>query len=90
MTRPLNVNAYENETNIFRLAAVYGIGIAKNHAFLDGNKRTAFLAIGLFLRLNVFNLVASPKDATAIMLKVANNEITESELTIWIAKNINT
>ncbi|MGK7885692.1 MAG: type II toxin-antitoxin system death-on-curing family toxin [Crocosphaera sp.] len=90
LTRPLNVNAYENETNIFRLAAVYGIGIAKNHAFLDGNKRTAFLAIGLFLRLNGFTLVASPKDATAIMLKVANSEITESELTIWIANNINT
>ena len=50
----------------------------------------ALLAIGLFLRINGFKLVATPKEATEIMLKVANSEITESELTIWIANNINT
>jgi len=88
LARPLNIHIYENETNIVRLSAIYAIGIAKNHAFIDGNKRVAFLAIGLFLRLNGFRLIANQTDATQVILKVAIGEITESELTDWINHNI--
>ncbi|MEA5536858.1 type II toxin-antitoxin system death-on-curing family toxin [Crocosphaera sp. XPORK-15E] len=88
LARPQNIHAYENETDVTRLAAAYGIGIARNHPFLDGNKRAAFLAIGLFLRLNGFRLVANPVEATQVMLKVATGETTESDLISWIKNNI--
>ena len=63
LARPLNLLAY-GEPDAADLAAAYGLGLAKNHAFVDGNKRAAFLAVGLFLALNGHRLVASQPDAT--------------------------
>jgi len=70
------------------LAAAYGFGIAKNHPFVDGNKRAAFLALGLFLALNGRPLEADPVDAIRVMLALAAGEISEEELARWVAAHI--
>ena len=65
----------------------YALGIAKNHAFVDGNKRAAFLALGLFLELNDRMLTASDDDATLTMLGVASGSMDEPQLAAWIRDN---
>ncbi len=60
LSRPQNLFAYEGATDVARLAASYAFGLAKNHAFIDGNKRVAFIAAVLFLRLNGHRLTANP------------------------------
>ena len=86
LARPLNIVAY-GDPDVADLAAAYGFGLAKNHPFIDGNKRTAFLAVGLFLRLNGQRLVASQPDATLTMLQVAGSELTEPAFADWLRKN---
>ncbi len=66
------------------LAAAYGIGLVKNHAFVDGNKRAAFLSVGLFLALNGYKLTATQVDATLIMLALAAGEINQTGFATWI------
>jgi death-on-curing protein len=66
------------------LATAYVFGLSSNHAFVDGNKRVAFLALGLFLGLNGYKLTASQVDATLTMMSVAKGEIQESEFGQWI------
>ena len=87
LARPLNIVAY-GEPDVAHLAAAYGFGLAKNHPFIDGNKRTAFLAVGLFLRLNGQRLVASQTDATLTMLQVAGSELSEPAFADWLRKNM--
>lgn len=84
LARPLNQHAYEETADFAQLAAEYGFGLARNHPFLDGNKRAAFLAVGLFLGLNGLRLVASQDDALRVMLAVAAGEMPESEFAAWI------
>jgi len=84
LARPLNIHACEEVTDIARLAAAYGVGIAKNHPFADGNKRAAFLSVGLFVGLNGQRLVADKADAIRVMLAVAAGELSESEFAEWI------
>ena len=84
LARPQNVHAYEEVTDVARLAAAYGVGIAKNHPFADGNKRAAFLSIGLFLGLNGKRLVADKAEATQVMRAVAAGELSEAEFAEWI------
>jgi death-on-curing protein len=86
LARPLNLAAYEMP-DLFDLAASYGIGLAKNHPFNDGNKRVAFLAIGLFLAMNGYRLNASQVDATQTMLAVAAGELDEPGLAAWLRSN---
>jgi death-on-curing protein len=86
LARPLNLAAYEMP-DLFDLAASYGIGLAKNHPFNDGNKRVAFLAIGLFLAMNGYRLNASQVDATQTMLAVAAGELDEPGLAAWQRSN---
>jgi death-on-curing protein len=69
-----------------RLAAAYGLGLAKN-PFVDGNKRAAFLAAGLFLALNGYRLGAAQADATLTMLALAAGETDEAEFARWIRAN---
>ncbi len=83
LARPLNLVAY-GDPDVCELAAAYGVGLAKNHAFVDGNKRVAFLAVGLFLRLNAHRLKASQADATVTMFGVAAGEINEAEFAQWL------
>ncbi len=66
------------------LAAAYGFGLAKNHAFVDGNKRAAFLATGLFLALNGYRLATTQADATLTVLALAAGEIDEAAFANWI------
>jgi death-on-curing protein len=83
LARPRNL-AHYGQPDCADLAASYGIGLAKNHPFVDGNKRVAFLAVGLFLALNGWRLVATQAEATLTMLAVAAGEIDEAALAHWI------
>ncbi len=86
LARPLNLAAYGKPDHA-DLAACYGVGIAKNHPFVDGNKRTAFVAVELFLTLNGWALGASDADAVIAMLAVAADKIDETGFAEWIRRH---
>lgn len=83
LARPLNLVAY-GEPDYADLAAAYGVGVAKNHAYVDGNKRAAFLCVGLFLALNGWRLRATQAEATLTMLAVAAGRMAEAEFAAWL------
>jgi len=87
LARPLNVAAY-GDPDVADLAASYGVGLAKNHAFVDGNKRVAFLAVGLFLALNGRRLVTTQAEATLAMLDVAAGALDERAFAAWLRAHI--
>lgn len=87
LARPINKFAY-GETDLAALAAAYGFGIARNHAFVDGNKRTALASMIVFLGLNGMDIDATQEAATAVILSLAAGEITEEALAGWIAAHI--
>ena len=87
LARPLNLVAYGTPT-LEELAAAYGVGVAKNHAFVDGNKRAAFLSVGLFLAINGYRLQATQVDATLTMLGVAAGDMPEAEFAAWIGAHM--
>lgn len=84
LARPRNLFAYEGTESLSRLAAAYAIGISRNHPFLDGNKRAAFIALALFIARNGSRLRADQVDATRTMLRVAAGELDENQLADWI------
>lgn len=86
LARPMNLVAY-GSPDFADLAACYGGGLAKNHAFVDGNKRAAFLAVGLFLAMNGHRLTASQADATVAVLGIASGELTEAHFADWIRQH---
>lgn len=86
LARPLNLLAY-GEPDHADLAAAYGVGVAKNHAFVDGNKRAAFLCVGLFLALNGWRLRATQADATLTMLAVAAGRMDEAGFAAWLREH---
>ncbi len=86
LNRDVNLAMYA-KPDFAELAAAYGLGLAKNHAFVDGNKRAAFLSVGLFLGLNGYKLNATQVDATLAMLAVAAGEMDEQSFAGWIRKN---
>ena len=87
LSRARNLYSYEGVTEVARLAAAYGFGIARNHPFVDGNKRAAFLAIGLFLSRHGQSLEADKVDATRTMFAVASGDFTEDDLAAWIRQH---
>lgn len=87
LERPKNRFHYEGVDDVCVLAATYGVGIAKNHPFADGNKRSAFIAMATFLLLNRRPLTASQPDATITMLGVAAGDVDIEALAAWIAAN---
>lgn len=87
LDRPRNKFSYEPESNIFDLAAAYGFGLAKNHPFHDGNKRVAFLAVGLFLAINGHRLLAEQTDAIQTMLSLAAGQLTENTFAEWVREH---
>lgn len=87
LDRAKNKYTYDPECTIFDLAAAYGFGIAKNHAFVDGNKRTAFLCGTLFLELNGHCFSATEPDAALTFENLAAGSITEAELAAWLELN---
>jgi len=86
LARPLNLLA-DGNPDAADLAAAYGLGLAKNHALVDGNKRAAFLSVGLFLALNGYRLNAAQADATLTVMALAAGEIDEVEFARWIRAN---
>jgi death-on-curing protein len=86
LNRPIDRWAYE-QAELPELAAAYAYGLAKNHPFVDGNKRTAFLAMAGFLLLNRVPFDPDPDNATAVMLAVASGLLDEAGLTRWIGEN---
>jgi death on curing protein len=83
LTRPINRWHY-GETDMAALAAAYAFGLARNHPFVDGNKRAAFHAMMVFLRLNGIAFTPDPAHASAIILSLAAGEVSEEGLTRWI------
>ena len=88
LARPLQRYAYDPSADLFALAASYASGLAKNHPFIDGNKRTGFAAMIVFLGLNGVELDVPPETATAVFLSLAAGEITEDQPALWISDNI--
>jgi death-on-curing protein len=88
LARPLNLAAYGGEPDYADLAAAYGVGLAKNHAFIDGNKRTAFVAVELFLVLNGYELMASDAECVLTMLAVAAGDLDEAGFAAWLRTHV--
>lgn len=84
--RPQNKWHYD-EADLASCAAAYGLGIAKNHAFADGNKRTAMVAMATFLEINGEKFVAPEVETVLTMLGVASGSMTEKELAVWLRAN---
>jgi death-on-curing protein len=87
LAKPHNVFAYSDEPDIFRLAASYAFGIARNHAFLDGNKRTALAVSATFLDRNGWDIVASKEDLYFTFLHLAEGSLSEEELATWFTQH---
>jgi death on curing protein len=83
LARPMQLAAY-GEPDAASLAAAYGFGLAKNHPFIDGNKRTAFVAVELFLALNGWDLSAGDADCVMAMLHLAAGEWSEARFADWV------
>ncbi len=85
--RAQNLSNYNREATIYDLAAAIGWGIANNHPFVDGNKRTAFVVMAVFLEINGMMVTASEVDVVNIMLAVASNQISQEQLSDWLSKS---
>lgn len=86
LARPLNLALY-GEPDVFDLAAAYAVGLAKNHPFVDGNKRTAYVAMELLLVLNDFELTADDANAALTLLAVAAGDTDEPTLAHWLREH---
>lgn len=86
LERPLNKWSYEG-ADLAALAAAYAFGLAKNHPFIDGNKRTALLALYTFLYINDVDFIVPEPEAAAAILALAAGEVDEEGLTRWIRDN---
>ena len=84
LARPRQHAAYGDTPDAIHLAAVYTAGIVQNHPFIDGNKRTAFVALELFLRLNRCLFTASDAEAVVMTLAMAAGELDDIEFTAWV------
>ncbi|MGH6821661.1 MAG: type II toxin-antitoxin system death-on-curing family toxin, partial [Methylocella sp.] len=88
LARPQNLLAYNVASTIAALAAAYAYGITRNHAFVDGNKRAAFLSIGLFLGLNGYRLAAGQVNAAQTIFALAEGILDEPGLSAWIEEHM--
>ena len=87
LARPRNKWAYESDPDLAILAAAYGFGITKNHPFVDGNKRTAFMVMYTFLGLNGLELDVPEPDAVLTIRSLAANALDEEALSAWIREH---
>ena len=87
LARPHNVEAYGDKPDVAALAAAYAFGIARNHPFFDGNKRTAFVLMELFLNLNGWRLEGSDADCITTMLALAAGDLSEENLASWLREH---
>jgi len=89
LARPKNLFLYENP-DIFGIAASYGYGLVKNHPFIDGNKRIAFLACAVFLIDNGWEPTANEVDVVNIINALASGEMTENQFAQWLKNQFKT
>lgn len=87
LARSVHLYNYGDAPYIFTLAAAYGFGVAKNHPFVDGNKRTAFQCMFVFLLINNIEITATEVDAVVTILALADGSLTENELSAWLKAN---
>ena len=87
LARP-EMKAHYGETDLAVLAAAYAFGLARNHPFLDGNKRTAFVDMEVFLAVNGFTLTATDEDAVVTFLDLAAGHLSEEDLADWIRRHM--
>ena len=87
LARPRNLAAY-GDPDVAALAAAYGYGIARNHAFVDGNKRTAFVAVELFLDLNGYTLTAGDAECIMVMERLAEGTVGEQDFAARIREHM--
>lgn len=88
LAHPVNKHTCDDCSDLAVLAAAYGFGLARNHLFVDGNKRAAFLAVGVFLAMNGHRLTATPVAAIEAVLALAAGSLEEAQFAEWIRKNI--
>jgi death-on-curing protein len=86
LSRAVNL-AHYGKPDFADLTAAYAVGLAKNHPFVDGNKRVAFLAVGLFLGLNGYKLNATQVDATLSIQAIAGSQLLEADFAEWVRSN---
>jgi death-on-curing protein len=86
LARPLNRAAY-GEPDVIELAALYALAIGRNHPFIDGNKRTAYLALEVFLALNGLRLTATDAEAVVAILAMASGDLTDDEFILWVREH---
>ena len=87
LAKPRDVFAYADSPTLPMLAASYAFGIARNNAFVDGNKRTALVICEGFLRLNGLRIVTSPEEKYLTFLHLAEGSLSEQELTSWLTRH---
>ena len=87
LDKPKNKFHYDQNADIFDLAASYGIGLSINHPFVDGNKRVSFQTMFVFLGLNGFEINASEEEVVVKMLLLAEGKFKEKDLADWLRKN---
>jgi death on curing protein len=87
LDRPRNRLHYEPKSDLVDLAASYGFGLARNHPFVDGNKRVAFQAMYVFLGLNGLRIEAEETEVVRLILALASGELSEPELADWLRQN---
>lgn len=87
LSRPLNLAVY-GDHDVASLAAAYGFGLSKNHAFVDGNKRIALISMQLFLEINGWRLTATDDECVSAMIGVAAGDIPEIGLAQWVREHI--
>ena len=90
LARPQHKFAYAERPDLATLAAAYAFGLARNHGYVDGNKRTAFMAAYVFLGLNGFDLEAEEPEVVSTMERVAGGRVTEKRLADWIRTHLRT
>ena len=88
VTRPQQLFAYEHSTpTLPRLAAAYGYGIIRNHPFLDGNKRTGLITLGIFLELNGLSFLPPATDIYKTIISTAAGDLSEEQIIAWVKKH---
>jgi death-on-curing protein len=87
LARPKQILAYEPRANLFKLAAAYGVGLSRNHPFVDGNKRIAALAVILFLERNGRAFAAPEAEVVAMFRLLAAGEIAEEAFSAWLKQH---
>ncbi|HKT06602.1 MAG TPA: type II toxin-antitoxin system death-on-curing family toxin [Gemmatimonadaceae bacterium] len=88
LARPRNLFQHGENVDLAALAASYGFGIAKNHAYIDGNKRVAFVVMATFLLVNGRRIRASEPQVVTVMLAVADGTMGEEALAAWLREHV--